>query len=436
MKIEIVTIGDELLIGQVIDTNSAWMGRQLNSAGFEVSRINSISDDEAEILSILRESSQRADVVLMTGGLGPTKDDITKITLCKYFDTQLVFDEQVFEDVKNLLKVYVPNINELNRQQAMVPANCTVIRNSVGTAPIMWFDHGGTIYVSMPGVPSEMKNAMEKEIIPRLLKLFSNGVIVHKTVVVSGIPESSLAEMLNDFEASMPNFVKLAYLPSVGRIRLRFTGRGSNKTLLEDTLDGLIKLLKPIVGDSILAYDDLSTVEMVAAIFNSQKLTLSTAESCTGGNIAHQITKLPGSSTYFKGSVVAYHNEIKINLLDVDPAQIEQYGAVSKGVVEQMAVGARIRLGSDYAVATSGIAGPDGGSEEKPVGTIWIAVAGPSGVISERFNFGSLRERNITRSTEMALVMLKRMVDKGDELGAGSWEQGAWGVKRKAESGR
>ncbi len=425
MKIEIVTIGDELLIGQVIDTNSAWMGRQLNSAGFEVSRINSISDDEAEILNILRESSQRADVILLTGGLGPTKDDITKITLCKYFDTQLVFDEQVFEDVKTLLKVYVPNINELNRQQAMVPANCTVIRNSVGTAPIMWFDQGGTIYVSMPGVPSEMKNAMEKEIIPRFLKLFSNGVIVHRTVVVSGIPESTLAEMLNEFEQSMPNFIKLAYLPSVGRIRLRFTGRGTEKGMIERALNELIVPLKAIVGESILAYDDLSTVEMVAAVFTKQNLTLSTAESCTGGNIAHQITKFPGSSNYFKGSVVAYHNEIKINILDVDPLQIEQYGAVSKGVVEQMAIGARIRLESDYAVATSGIAGPDGGSEEKPVGTIWIAVAGPMGVVSECFSFGNQRERNITRSTEMALVMLKKMVDKDDEQGAG-------GLGRKA----
>lgn len=412
MKIEIITIGDELLIGQVIDTNSAWMGRQLNSAGFEVSRIISISDTEEEILNILRESSQRADVVLMTGGLGPTKDDITKITLCKFFDMQLVFDEQVFEDVKNLLKVYVPNINELNRQQAMVPANCTVIRNPVGTAPIMWFDQGGTIYVSMPGVPSEMKNVMEKEIIPRLLKRFRNGVIVHKTVVVSGIPESSLSEMLHEFELSMPNFIKLAYLPSVGRIRLRFTGRGTDKGAIESAIDELIQPLKAIVGESILAYDDLSTVEMVADVFTKQKLTLSTAESCTGGNIAHQITKIPGSSNYFKGGVVAYHNEIKINLLDVDPLQLEQYGAVSKGVVEQMAMGARARLGSDYAVATSGIAGPDGGSEVKPVGTIWIAVAGPKGVVSECFTFGSLRERNITRSTEMALVMLKRMVDK------------------------
>ncbi len=425
MKIEIVTIGDELLIGQVIDTNSAWMGRQLNSAGFEVSRINSISDTEEEILNILNETSQRADVVLLTGGLGPTKDDITKITLCKYFDTHLVFDEQVFENVKSLLKTYVPNINELNRQQAMVPANCTVIPNSVGTAPVMWFDQGGTIYVSMPGVPSEMKNAMEMEIIPRLLKRFSNGVIVHKTVVVSGIPESTLAEMLNEFEQSMPNFIKLAYLPSVGRIRLRFTGRGNDKGVLEGAIDELMVPLTAIVGKSILAYDDLSSVEMIAAVFTKQKLTLSTAESCTGGNIAHQITKLPGSSNYFKGSVVAYHNEIKINFLDVDPMLLGQFGAVSQGVVEQMANGARARLNSDYAVATSGIAGPDGGSKEKPVGTIWIAVAGPFGIVSECFNFGSLRERNIIRSTEMALVMLKRMVDKDDELGAG-------GLGRKA----
>ncbi|SMO65533.1 competence/damage-inducible protein cinA [Saccharicrinis carchari] len=412
MKIEIITIGDELLIGQVIDTNSAWMGRQLNNAGFELSRVNSISDSEEEILNILHEASQRADVVLMTGGLGPTKDDITKKTLCKYFDTQLLFDEQVFEDIKNLLKVYVPNINELNRQQAMVPANCTVIRNPVGSAPIMWFDRGGTIYVSMPGVPSEMKNAMGNEILPRLLKRFSNGIIVHKTVVVSGIPESSLAEMLSEFERSMPDFVKLAYLPSAGRIRLRFTGRGKDKDRIERTLDKLIAQLETIVGDSILAYGDLTTVEVIAALFTHKKISLSTAESCTGGNIAHQITKLPGSSNYFKGSVVAYHNEVKINLLNVDSAQLEQNGAVSQYVVEQMAQGVRTKLGTDYSVATSGIAGPDGGSQDKPVGTIWIAVAGPNNIESACFSFGSQRERNIVRSTEMALVMLKKMVDR------------------------
>lgn len=412
MKIEIVTIGDELLIGQVIDTNSAWMGSNLNRAGFEVSRINSISDTEEEILNILRESSQRADVVLLTGGLGPTKDDITKITMCKYFNTHLVFDEQVYENVKNLVRVFVPNVNELNKQQAMVPANCTVIANPVGTAPIMWFEEGGTIYVSMPGVPSEMKNVMEQEIIPRLLKRFSNGVILHKTVIVSGITEATLAEMLNDFELAMPSFVKLAYLPSVGRIRLRLTGRGKDRKLIENAINDLIVQLTRIVGEAILAYDDLSTVELIASIFTTQKLSLSTAESCTGGNIAHQITMLPGSSNYFNGSIVAYHNDVKVGLLEVDPLYLEQFGAVSHEVVEQMARGVRAKLASDYSVATSGIAGPSGGSTEKPVGTIFVAVAGPYGVASERYTFNGPRERIIDRSTEMALVMLKKMVDK------------------------
>ncbi|MGQ1783786.1 MULTISPECIES: competence/damage-inducible protein A [unclassified Saccharicrinis] len=412
MKVEIVTIGDELLIGQVVDTNSAWMGKQLNEAGFEVTRINSISDKEEDILNILYETSQRADVVLITGGLGPTRDDITKTTLCTYFNTELVFDEQVFEDVKSFLKGRVANINEFNRQQALVPANCDVIRNPMGTAPIMWFDHEGTVFVSMPGVPSEMKHIVEKEIIPRLSSRFRTGAIVHKTVIIHNIPEAVLAEMLEGFEDGIPSFIKLAYLPSPGRIRLRFTGRGINKKEIETGIDKLIEQLKPILGDAILGYEDVSTVEMVAAVFDKHKLTLSAAESCTGGNIAHQITLRPGSSGYFKGSVVAYHNEVKMGLLAVKEESLIALGAVSKDVVEQMAIGARYNLGTDYAVATSGIAGPDGGTDEKPVGTIWIAVAGPKRVLSEKFNFGKIRERNIVRATEMALVMLKKMVEE------------------------
>ncbi len=411
-KIEIVTIGDELLIGQVVDTNSAWMGRQLNDAGFEVTRINSISDKEDEIIHVLQETSQRADVVLLTGGLGPTNDDITKTTLCKYFNTELVFDERVFEDVKGLLKKYVPSINELNRQQAMVPANCKVIRNPVGTAPVMWFEHEGTVIVSMPGVPSEMKHTMENEIIPRLMDKFNASVIVHKTVLVHNIPESVLAEMLEGFERSIPDFIKLAYLPSPGRIRLRFTGRGEDKDVLSNVIDVLVENLKPILGESILAFEDVSTVDLVADVFGEHSLTLATAESCTGGNIAHQITAKAGSSSYFKGSVIAYHNEVKQNILGVMPDDLLMHGAVSQQVVEQMANGAKKAMGTSYAVSTSGIAGPDGGTDEKPVGTVWIAVSGPNSIISKQFQFGNVRERNIIRASEMALVMLKQMVDK------------------------
>jgi len=410
-KIEIVTIGDELLIGQVVDTNSAWIGNQLNKAGFDVMRINSISDSEDEIISVLNEVSVRADVVLLTGGLGPTKDDITKRTLCKYFDTQLIFDEQVFEDVKKLLKKYVPNINELNRQQAMVPANCEVIRNPVGTAPVMWFQHHDTVYISMPGVPSEMKHAMEYEIIPRLISKYINESIVHKTVLVHNIPEAVLAEKLEAFENEIPTFIKLAYLPSPGRIRLRFSGRGNSEAVIERAINTLIEKLKPIIGESILAYDDISTVRLIADLFKKYQLTLSAAESCTGGNIAHQITLQPGSSSYFKGSVVAYHNEVKMGMLAVKEETLNKKGAVSKEVVEQMAFGATYNLGTDYAVATSGIAGPDGGSDSKPVGTVWIAVSGPNGIVSDKFQFGGVRDRNIVRASEMALVMLKQMVE-------------------------
>ncbi len=412
MKIEIVTIGDELLIGQVVDTNSAWMGQKLNEAGFEVARINSISDTEEEILNILNETSSRSDVVLLTGGLGPTKDDITKVTMCKFFNTELVFSEEVFEDVKSLLKRYVPDINELNRAQALVPANCTVIRNPVGTAPVMWFEHEGTIFVSMPGVPSEMKHTMEHNIIPKLLERFNIGSIVHKTVLVHNIPEAVLAEMLEDFEDTIPEYIKLAYLPAPGRIRLRFTGRGNDKALLESKIEELVHDLKPIIGNNILAYDDVSTTEVIAKLFTDNKLTLASAESCTGGNIAHMITSLSGSSVYFRGSIVAYHNEVKQQLLGVQEDDLIKSGAVSQPVVEQMAIGAKKALGTDYAVSTSGIAGPDGGTDEKPVGTVWIAVSGPNKTVSQKFQFGHIRERNIIRSSEMALVMLKNMVDE------------------------
>ncbi len=411
MKIEIVTIGDELLIGQVVDTNSAWIGEQLNMEGFEVSRINSISDSEEEILNILDETSKRADVILLTGGLGPTKDDITKITLCKYFNTQLVFNQDVYEDVTNLLKGRVRNINELNRQQALVPEGCVVIRNPVGTAPIMMFEKENTIYISMPGVPSEMKYAMEHSIIPFLKSKFNSGAIVHQTVLVYNIPEAVLAEMLEEWESTIPENIKLAYLPSPGKIRLRLTGRGSNQEKIESDIQLLLQNLKPIIGNSILAFEDVTVIEIVSRLLINNGLTLSTAESCTGGNIAHEITRIPGSSKFFRGGVVSYHNEVKNEVLGVNSDVIKSDGAVSRVVVEQMANGALSKLGSDYAVATSGIAGPGGGSEEKPVGTVWIAVAGPDKTISEKFQFGHLRERNIIRATEMAMVMLKKMVE-------------------------
>ncbi len=412
MKIEIVTIGDELLIGQVVDTNSAWMGQQLNAAGFEVSRINSVSDTEDEILNILKETSVRADVVLLTGGLGPTKDDITKVTMCKFFNTELVFNEKVFDDVKSLLKKYVPNINDLNRAQALVPEGCTVIQNPVGTAPVMWFEHEGTIFVSMPGVPSEMKYAMEYNIIPRLTKRFNIESIVHKTVLVHNIPESVLAEMLQEFEDSIPEFIKLAYLPAPGKIRLRFTGRGNSKKKLETAIEELVNKLEPLIGNNIVAYDDVAVVDVIAQIFTDYKITLGTAESCTGGNIAHMITSIPGSSYFFRGSVIAYHNKVKQEVLKVKDDDLMEYGAVSQAVVEQMAKGGRKVLGTDYAVSTSGVAGPDGGSDEKPVGTVWIAVSGPKRTVSNKFQFGHIRERNIIRASEMALFMLKNMVEE------------------------
>lgn len=410
MKIEIVTIGDELLIGQVIDTNSAWIGQHLNEAGFEVSRINSISDSEEEILNVLAESSSRCNVVLITGGLGPTKDDITKTTLCKYFDTKLVHNADVFHDVKRFLKGRVASLNDFNKQQALVPENCEVIRNAVGTAPIMWFDYKNTIYVSMPGVPSEMKHVMNNSIIPRLKTKFGGAAIVHKTILVHSIPEAVLAEMLEDWECALPSSISLAYLPAPGRIRLRLSARGEDEGVLQNSIQEQIDKLIPIIGDSILAFSDESVASILAKLFTDKKLSLATAESCTGGNIAHQITSIPGSSAFFVGSVVAYSNAVKQNVLGVNFLDINNYGAVSEPVVEQMAQGVRLSLGADYAVATSGIAGPDGGSDEKPVGTVWIAVCDSNKTISRCFNFGTIRERNIERASDMALVMLKELV--------------------------
>ena len=407
MNVEIITIGDEILIGQIIDTNSAWIGQELNKHGFEVNRITSISDKKGEISSSLTESLERVDIVLLTGGLGPTRDDITKHVLCDYFDTKLVFNETVYNDIVELLKGRVRNINDLNRNQAMVPEKCTIIRNPVGTAPIMWFEKDDKIVVSMPGVPSEMKHAMIYEILPKIAERFVSGHIIHKTVHIYQIPEAVLAEMLAKWEDSVPDYIKIAYLPQPGRIRLRLTARGKDPKILSESIDRLVKALYPIVGDYIYGFDEDLPEELVGKALKENKQTLSTAESCSGGAIASMITSIPGASTYFKGSVVAYENMVKQSVLGVKEQSLINFGAVSKEVVEEMALGIQELLGTDWSVATSGIAGPTGGTEEKPVGTVWIAVAKPDGnVISKKYSFGAVRERNIKRTSDTALMML------------------------------
>ncbi len=407
MNAEIITIGDELLIGQVIDTNSAWIAEQLNLVGIRVAQITSISDDREHILKTLEDASKRAGLILMTGGLGPTRDDITKHTLCEYFDTELVFHQPSFNNVEKLFRARGFTVTELNRQQAEVPANCTPLANPNGTAPGLWFEKEGVIYVSMPGVPFEMKPLITNEVLPRVAKKVNSTFIEHITVLTQGVGESMLAQIIEPWENNLPQNIKLAYLPQPGIVRLRLTAIGSDKGALGMVLNQQVSELKKLIPDLIFGYND-DTMEMVVGkMLRDNQKTLSTAESCTGGYIAHLITSIPGSSDYFVGSTISYSNEVKINELDVSPEDVEMHGAVSKQVVEQMALGAYKKFGTDYALSVSGIAGPDGGTDEKPVGTVWIAMATPEKVVSKKFLFGEHRGRNIRKSALAALNMLR-----------------------------
>lgn len=410
MRAEIITIGDEILIGQVVDTNSAWMGQQLNLNGIQVYQVTSVHDDREHILQALADAEKRVDFVLITGGLGPTKDDITKKCLCEYFDTQLVFNPEVLDHVQNMLTSRNVVVNQLNRDQALLPGNCTVLHNSVGTASGMWFERNDTIFISMPGVPFEMEAIMTEEVFPRLKKLGRMQSIVHKTVLTIGLPESMLAERIEKWESALPNFIKLAYLPSQMMVRLRLSGYGSDQSVLEFEIEKQVSELLKIIPDHVFGYDDDNLGLVLGRELLLQNRTLAVAESCTGGSISQFITSNPGSSAYFKGAVIAYSNEIKNKVLNVPLEVIAEYGAVSQQVAELMALGVKKKLNTDYAVATTGIAGPDGGTAEKPVGTVWIAVAGPSGVTSKLYQFRHNRERNIIRSTHTALNMLRILI--------------------------
>jgi len=411
MKTEIITIGDEILIGQIVDTNSAWMGQQLNLLGIEVYQVTSVHDDHEHILKALAEAEQNSDLILITGGLGPTKDDITKKTLCEYFNTKLVFHPEVLEHVRSLLSSRNVVINQLNQDQALLPENCTVLHNSAGTASGMWFERNNTIFVSMPGVPFEMEAIMTEEVFPRLKKLGTTQSIVHKTVLTIGIPESMLAEKIEKWENTLPEFIKLAYLPSPMMVKLRLSGYGTDGAAIKTEIDKQVKELLTIIPEAVYGFDNDNMGIALGRMLMADGKTMATAESCTGGSIAQFITSNSGSSAYFKGGVVAYSNEIKSNLLGVPSELIQTVGAVSQEVAESMALGAQKALHTDYAVATTGIAGPDGGTDEKPVGTVWIAVAGPSGVLSKKYIFKHNRERNIIRTTHTALNMLRVLIN-------------------------
>ena len=406
MLCDIITIGDEILIGQIVDTNSAWMAQQLNTLGIGVNRIISVSDKHDEIISAFNESIQRVKLVLVTGGLGPTRDDITRQALCAFFNTYMVMDNNVLSYITSMLATRNSGVNELNRLQAMVPASCTVLHNPVGTAPGMWFEKDDAIVVCMPGVPFEMKELMIREVLPRLSERFKLDAIYHQSVMTSGISESALALKIADWESALPPFIKLAYLPAAGVIRLRLSALGNDAKIIENEVKKQIEILSLHIPEYIFALNDEPIEVSLGKLLLNNKLTLSFAESCTGGNMAHLITSVAGSSTYFNGAVVAYSNEVKQAVLGVKIATLEEFGAVSQQTVEEMAQGVRSLLNTDYALAISGIAGPSGGTTEKPVGTVWVAIAGNNMLITKKFLFGDNRDRNIQRASISALFFL------------------------------
>lgn len=404
-EVEIINIGDELLIGQVVNTNAADMAKMLNKAGFDV-RKTSVIGDEAEIIrSSLQSAMQRAAVVLITGGLGPTKDDITKKVLAEEFDSSLGMNEQVRTHVERYFASKGLPFTPTNAEQALVPDKCRVVFNSVGTAPGMCFEKNGKLVFSMPGVPFEMRTMMP-EVIEIMKQHFKSEAVEYKTLLVSGIGESFLSDKLEGFEANLPRGISLAYLPKGGTIRLRLTAKGADRNKVTDMLGKQTELLLASVKDYFMGFECDNLAETLGERLSENGKTVATAESCTGGNIAHLITLVAGSSRYYKGSVVSYANEVKEKVLGVRAGDLQQYGAVSEEVVMQMAEGVKRLLKTDYAIATSGIAGPSGGSDEKPVGTVWIAVAGERGCVAEKFLFNTTRDNFIERTSNQAILML------------------------------
>ncbi len=413
MRAEIINIGDELLIGQVVNTNASWMASELNKAGITVVRITTIADDRQAIFNSLDEASQRADIIFISGGLGPTKDDITKKTLAQYFDSGFVFHEPTYEQIKFIFATRQLPLTEINIEQAQVPEKCTPLLNKNGTAPGMWFEKEGKVFVSMPGVPFEMKTMVSEQVIPRLQEKYHLGFILHKTVMTTGVPESTLAIKIMKWEEQLPENIKLAYLPQPGIVRLRLSATGGDKKQLETAVNDEVDKLKGIIDEYIFGYDDVSIEEVIGQLLVAHHESLSTAESCTGGYIAHLITSVPGSSRYFIGSIISYANAVKTNQLGVSSTDIEMNGAVSRKVVMAMAKGVRKQLKTTYGLAVSGIAGPDGGTKEKPVGTVWIALAGEEHVEAQLFHFGEHRGRNIRRSALAGLNILRlHLIDK------------------------
>ncbi len=408
MLAEIITIGDEILIGQIIDSNSAFIGKELNNIGIDVYQITSVQDDKRHILNALEEAKNRVDVVLITGGLGPTKDDITKHTICEFFGDTLIPNNAVLHHIETLFEKYIKApVTDINRMQALVPSTAIVLMNAYGTAPGMWLEQEETVFVSMPGVPFEMKNLMKDEVLPRLQKKFKRPFILHKTVLTYGLGESAIAKKIEQWEDDLPSFIKLAYLPSLGRVRLRLSARGTDEKLLKDSIENRIAHLHTLIGDIIVGYEEDESIEvLIGKILTSKELSLAVAESCTGGKIAQSITAHGGSSSFFKGAAVTYATQSKIDLLEVSKDVIKKHTVTSHEVAEAMAIGVKKKFKSDYAIATTGNAGPSKGDGDVEVGTVFIAIATPDQVFSEKFLFSNLRERTIGKAVNKSFELL------------------------------
>lgn len=412
MKAEIITIGDEILIGQIVDTNSVYIAKALTKIGIAIHQITSIEDERNHILNTLKEAGERVEVVIITGGLGPTKDDVTKACLCEFFQDELVTNTHVLKHIEHLFEKYIDTpISDLNRNQALLPSKATVLHNEYGTAAGMWFRNDKKVFISLPGVPYEMKALIDREVVPKLIQEFSRPVLLHKTVITYGLGESAIAEKIEDWENNLPNFIKLAYLPNLGRVRLRLSAKGENEAQLKDAIEKQITTLHEYIGDIIYGYEADEVIELqIARILVENKCTLATAESCTGGQIAARFTAQPGASGYFKGGIVSYATQAKTDILKITSHLISAKSVVSAEVTQEMALAAQKRFKSDFAIATTGNAGPSKGDSEAEVGTVFIAIAGPKGVHSEKFIFGNLREKVIGKSVNKALELLLKEV--------------------------
>lgn len=413
MQAEIITIGDEILIGQIVDTNSKWIAEALNKIGILVHQITSIQDDKDHILKAISEAESHADIILITGGLGPTKDDITKLTLAEYFDDELVLNQDIVEHIKELFSKINYAYTDMDLQQAMLPKKAIILKNNFGTASGMWFKNNNKIIISMPGVPNEMKGLMKDHVLNKLQQTFQLPFIIHKTVLTYGLGESKVANKIERWESNLPSFIKLAYLPSYGRLRLRLTAKGNDKMILEDSLASQIMELRKIIGDIIVGMDESDSLEVsINKLMRNKSITLSMAESCTGGNVAKIISSEAGASQFFKGSVVSYSKNTKIDILGVSENTINKYSVVSKQVVEEMAIRCKTIFKTDYALATTGNAGPTIDDTDRTVGVVFIAIATPTEVIVEEFNFGKPREKVIERASIKGLEMLRREILK------------------------